>query len=107
MAVVKLGRACSPSRANVRGVPDVRLQEVEPGDVGDRKVLAFSGYPDLRPFSRGNGSLNVLCARCSFVLIEAAMSQDLAAAGLLIRCPACGALNSPPPALPDEAASAP
>ena len=85
----------------------MRLQEVHPDDVGDRKVLAFSGYPEQQPFSRGTGPLNVLCARCSFVLLEAARRHDLTAGGLLIRCPACGALNSPPPVPPDEAATAP
>lgn len=88
-------------------MPDVQLHEVHPDDVDGRQVLAYSGFPGLRPFSRGNGSLNVLCARCSFVLLEGARHQDLTAAGVLIRCPACGALNSPPPPPLDEAATAP
>jgi hypothetical protein len=75
-------------------VPDLQLEEVDPGEVGDRKILSFSRLPQLRPFSTGTGPLNALCARCSFVLLAGAKPVDLRAPHLLIRCPSCGALNA-------------
>ena len=77
-------------------MPDLRLVEVAPADVGDRPVVGFTSFPELAPFSTGDGALDVLCARCSFVLMAGAAPDDVHAGPLLIRCPSCGTVNQPP-----------
>lgn len=74
---------------------DVVLAEVDRKDLNGRPVLGFTRYPQLAPFSTGTGDVNLLCGSCRFVLVQGAADNDARGAQLLIRCPACGALNDP------------
>jgi len=74
---------------------DVVLAEVGRNDLNGRPVLGFTRYPDLAPFSTGTGNVNLLCGSCRFVLVQGVEEGDSSAGRLLIRCPACGALNEP------------
>jgi hypothetical protein len=73
---------------------DLVLAEVDSTDVQGRPVLGFTAYPVPGPFHTGTGTLNLLCGGCRFVLVAQVEQRD-AYAELLIRCPACGAVNDP------------
>jgi hypothetical protein len=73
-------------------VSDVVLSVVERQEIGERPVIGFTGYPELRPFSSGAGELNLLCGVCGFVLVEGATDAD-GRPLMLIRCPSCGGYN--------------
>jgi hypothetical protein len=77
-------------------VSDVVLAVVDSREVGERPVLGFTCYPELRPFSTGTGALNLLCGECGFVLVEGASGAP-GGPLMLIRCPACGQYNDPVP----------
>jgi hypothetical protein len=74
---------------------DVVLAEVDRSDLNGRPVLGFTRYPQLAPFSTGPGDVNLLCGGCRFVLVQGAADNDAGGSRLLIRCPACSALNDP------------
>jgi hypothetical protein len=73
-------------------VSDVALSVVDRREIGDRPVIAFTGYPVLQPFSTGPGELNLLCGTCGFVLV-AGTSPAAGRPRMLIRCPSCGGYN--------------
>ena len=71
---------------------DVVLSVVDRREIGERPVIGFTAYPQLRPFSTGSGELDLLCGGCGFVFV--ARTTDTAARPvMLIRCPACGGYN--------------
>lgn len=71
---------------------DVALSVVDRQEIGERPVIGFTGYPDLRPFSTGDGGLNLLCGNCGFVIV-AGTDDSAGRPQMLIRCPACGGYN--------------
>jgi hypothetical protein len=71
---------------------DVPLSVIDRQEVGERPVIGFTGYPELRPFSTGTGELNLLCGVCGFVLV-AGTTYAAGQPRMLIRCPACGGYN--------------
>ena len=71
---------------------DVVLSVVDRQEIGERAVIGFTGYPQLRPFSTGSGELDLLCGGCGFVLV-AGSAGPAAQPVMLIRCPACGGYN--------------
>ena len=80
-----------------RSVSDVVLPLVGPREAGERPVLGFTCYPELRPFSTGTGDLNLVCGGCRFVLV-AGSTGSAERPAMLIRCPSCGCYNDPVPA---------
>lgn len=76
-----------------RRVPDVALAVVVRSEIGELPVLAFTAYPELRPFSAADGDTNLLCGGCAFVLVAGTTAGPVPQ--LVIRCPACGSLNLP------------
>ena len=70
---------------------DVVLSLVDRTEIGERPVIGFTGYPDLRPLSTGGGEMNLLCGTCRFVLVGTTGPDGYP--HMLIRCPACGSYN--------------
>lgn len=77
-------------------MPDIVLSVVDQREIGERPVLAFTHYPNLRPFSTGPGGLNLLCGRCQFVLVAGTV-REAEHPLMLIRCPSCGSCNDATP----------
>lgn len=73
---------------------DVVLPVVRSQEAGGRPVLGFTCYPELRPFSTGDGDENLVCGSCGFVLVAGSTSAAQRPA-MLIRCPSCGGYNDP------------
>ncbi|WP_395656851.1 hypothetical protein [Nocardioides sp.] len=75
---------------------DIVLPVVGSSEAGGRPVLGFTCYPELRPFSTGDGDVNLVCGGCGFILV-AGSTGTAQRPSMLIRCPSCGRYNDPVP----------
>lgn len=78
---------------------NIVLSVVGSQETGGRPVLVFACFPELCPFSTGDGDENLVCGGCGFVLVAGSTGMAQRPA-MLIRCPSCGDVNDPldPPA---------